>query len=117
MSNDIKALLPPKPDESGWHFLLAADGKSTDGVYWDAGGQFWGGVETPEQLAAEGFHYLMPMPSADQLRAMVEISEKLSRYLAALEMKLAPIDSDEMVIQCDACVITAGLIRRANGDA
>jgi hypothetical protein len=116
VSNDIKALLPPKPDESGWHFLLAADGESTDGVYWDAGGQFWGWFETPDQLAAEGFRYLMPMPSADQLRAMVGILDECKRVLNEQERRMGRLDDDSIVWKPPPH-IPAGLIRRANGDA
>jgi hypothetical protein len=69
----MTGLLPPNPGVSGWHWLRHKEG--WDAVWqWSREYQVWvaptGVIVGRADLRGFGFHYLCPVPSADQSAAM-----------------------------------------------
>lgn len=107
-------LLPPNPDESGWHLLLDEDGQEI-AWHWQAEGKRWDGL-SPADAAFLGYRYLRPIPSADRLAAMEEIVAAAATRLAEVEKTEGAVPDDCPVGFGGHAFVAADLIRRATGE-
>lgn len=113
-------LLPPDPTVSGYHLIGTPDGNET-AWRWLSSLRVWRDIMwadcVPEVAARKSYRYLCPIPPAARLAAMGDIVTYFGLALAEHELINGEVPDETVIWTGYEHYITAGMIRRATGEA